>query len=149
MEHSCFIEIQAVMVRINKYPFFVRYCPFLPVSFFSWKTLQFLVSIFTLSICARIRLSHIGQKISKNIFCKEIQPYFQISLSSFTHKFLELHFYQSAAVYLVRICTYKNADGKAHILFHGEAKTLKKTSKCGRKMFKSALYCSTKSFFIL
>ena len=55
--------------RFTQYPFFVRFCPF------------FLLHEKVTSISAQTRLSPTGQK-----FCKGIQLYFKISLSSFIHK---------------------------------------------------------------
>ena len=76
-----------------------------------------------MSISALTKLSHIGQKFLKIIFCKGVQLYFEISLLSFIHKMFEQNFYQYVAVYFVRIWTSRNENEKSKlVLFHGEAK---------------------------
>ena len=50
----------------------------------------------------------------KNNFCKEVQLYFETSLTSFIHKIFEQVFHQYVTFYSVRIWTYKNVDEKTH-----------------------------------
>ena len=56
----------------------------------------------------------LNKRFPKKVFCKEVQPYFEISLWSFKHKIFEQNFCQYATVYLVRIWTCKNANEKVH-----------------------------------
>ena len=99
--------------------FSLHFCPFFLLH---EKVCSFDPRLYT-SISALIRLSNIEQKFFEKNFV-EVQPFFEISLSSLT-KFL--NFYQYVTVFLVRIWTYKNADEKTHIF------SRKKRKKTGEK----------------
>ena len=81
---------------------------------------------------ALTKLSNTGQKLSEKFFCKEVQPYFEISLLSFIHKIFEQNLYQYVTVYLVRIWTYKNVDEKGHT-FSRRVKNVKNRTKTDEK----------------
>ena len=113
----------------TKYPFFVHFCPFLCIFSSPWKSMFFFVRIF---VCPYPRWSDcqiLDKSFSKQICCKGAQPYFEISLLSFTHKIFEQKFYQYVTVYVVQIWTYKNADEKAHTLSRRSKNVKKKRTK--------------------
>ena len=89
--------------------------------FFAIKKLCFcFLPHFDMFIFSLTRLSHTGQKFSKNIFYKGVQLCFETSL-------FEQNFDQYVAVYLVRKGTYKNAEENAHTFWR--RKNLKKRTK--------------------
>ena len=61
-----------------------------------------------------------------------MQPYFEISLLSFTHKIFEQNFCYYVTVYLVRIWSNKNADKNANT-FSRKSKNVKKRTKTDEK----------------
>ena len=112
-------------LKINLYSirFFVRFCQFFYVFASPGTSLSFFIRIF---------VSSYHKSFPKKIFCKMVQPYFEILLLSFIHKIFEQNFCQYTTVYLVRKWTYKNANEKAHT-FSPRSKNVKKKNKRGRK----------------
>ena len=103
---DCSLKVNLPSIRFSSV-FFLRFC-------FSLNKYVLFYPHFYMSISALTKQSHTGQKLSKKNFCKGVQPYFKISLSSFIHKIFEQNFNQYVTVYLVGIWTYKNAYEIAH-----------------------------------
>ena len=83
----------------------VRFC-----MFFSMKKYVVFCRRYVMSISSLTGLSHTGQKFSEKKFCKRVQPYFEISLSSFIYtQFLSI--WNSVRM---QNMADKNADKKAH-----------------------------------
>ena len=107
-------------MNVNKttlHPLLSRFCLYL---FLHEKVCSFSSSF----LYVHIRTYHtmLDKSFPSNFFCKGVQFYFEISLSSFIHEIFEQNFDQYVAVYLVRIWTCENADDKEDT-FHGEEKT--------------------------
>ena len=70
--------------RFTQNSFFVRFCPF----FFSMKKYVFFPHFFCVHIRTNQIVTYWTTVLQKN-FCKGVQLYFEISLSSFVHKLFE------------------------------------------------------------
>ena len=108
----------------TQYPFFVR--------FFTSLLLREQVCPFSSAfLYVHIRTNQTdstGQKFSEKKFLQRgTSLYWNIALI-FIHKIFDQNFHQYITVYLLRICTYKNADEKAHT-FLRRIKNVKKRTK--------------------
>ena len=97
-------------VDLRWYPFFVRFCTFfVSIYKYSFSCLHFCMFISALTDC------HILDKsFPMKIFVKGYSSILKYRSHCSYPKFKKKTFYQYAAVYLVWLWTYKNADEKAH-----------------------------------